>query len=34
LSMMQGSQKFWKHQLPKDKAINEPRINLTFRKIY
>ena len=34
LCMMQGSQKFWKHQLPKDKSINEPRINLTFRKIY
>jgi alkylated DNA repair dioxygenase AlkB len=34
LCMMQGSQKYWKHQLPKDKAINEPRINLTFRKIY
>ncbi len=34
LCMMQGSQKYWKHQLPKDKTINEPRINLTFRKIY
>lgn len=34
LFMMQGSQKYWKHQLPKDKTINEPRINLTFRKIY
>ena len=34
LFMMQGSQKYWKHQLPKDKMINEPRINLTFRKIY
>ena len=33
LCMMQGSQKYWKHQLPKDKTINEPRINLTFRKI-
>ena len=33
LCMMQGSQKYWKHQLPKDKAINESRINLTFRKI-
>jgi alkylated DNA repair dioxygenase AlkB len=34
LCMMQGSQKYWKHQLPKDKAINKSRINLTFRKIY
>jgi alkylated DNA repair dioxygenase AlkB len=34
LCMMQGSQKYWRHQLPKDKAINESRINLTFRKIY
>lgn len=34
LFMLQGSQKYWKHQLPKDKMINEPRINLTFRKIY
>jgi len=30
---MEGSQRFWKHQLPKDKTIYEPRINLTFRKI-
>ena len=34
LCMMQGSQRFWKHQLPKDKTVDIPRINLTFRKIY
>jgi alkylated DNA repair dioxygenase AlkB len=34
LCMMKGSQRFWKHQLGKDKTINAPRINLTFRKIY
>ena len=33
LCMMKGSQRFWKHQLPKDKSIEIPRINLTFRKI-
>jgi alkylated DNA repair dioxygenase AlkB len=26
-------QHFWKHQIPKSKAISTPRINLTFRKI-
>ena len=26
-------QHFWKHQIPKQKKIDEPRINLTFRKI-
>ncbi|MFM7668751.1 MAG: alpha-ketoglutarate-dependent dioxygenase AlkB family protein [Bacteroidota bacterium] len=34
LCMMQGSQRFWKHQLPKDKTVDIPRINLTFRKIF
>ena len=34
LCMMEGSQRFWKHQLPKDKTVEIPRINLTFRKIY
>lgn len=34
LLMMEGSQKFWKHQLPKDKNVYAPRINLTFRKIF
>lgn len=34
LCMMEGSQRFWKHQLPKDKTIEIPRINLTFRKIH
>ena len=34
LCMTQGSQRFWKHQLPKDKTVDIPRINLTFRKIY
>jgi alkylated DNA repair dioxygenase AlkB len=26
-------QHFWKHQIPKQKKINQPRVNLTFRKI-
>lgn len=34
LIMLEGSQIFWRHQLPKDKKLTEPRINLTFRKIY
>jgi alkylated DNA repair dioxygenase AlkB len=34
LCMLQGSQRFWKHQLPKDKSVHLPRINLTFRKIF
>jgi alkylated DNA repair dioxygenase AlkB len=34
LCMLQGSQRFWKHQLPKDKKVNSPRMNLTFRKIF
>lgn len=32
--LMKGStQKHWRHQLPKDPAVNEARVNLTFRKI-
>ncbi len=34
LCMLQGSQRFWKHQLPKDKSVHLPRVNLTFRKIF
>ncbi|GAA4319158.1 alpha-ketoglutarate-dependent dioxygenase AlkB [Pontixanthobacter gangjinensis] len=35
LLIMKGStQEFWKHQLPKTKKVSEPRINLTYRKIY
>ncbi len=34
LIMLEGSQIFWRHQLPKDKKVKESRINLTFRKIY
>lgn len=34
LLMMQGeTQHFWEHQIPKSKKINNPRINLTFRKV-
>ncbi len=34
LLIMGGSlQHFWKHQIPKQPRITEPRINLTFRKI-
>ncbi len=34
LLLMQGAtQHHWQHQLPKSKKIQEPRINLTFRKI-
>ncbi len=32
--IMQGStQKYWRHQLPKDKTVADARVNLTFRKI-
>lgn len=35
LLIMKGkTQHFWKHQLPKTKKKVEPRVNLTFRKIY
>ncbi len=34
LLLMQGTtQTFWKHQLPKTKKVQSPRINLTFRNI-
>jgi alkylated DNA repair dioxygenase AlkB len=34
LLMMTGeSQHQWEHQLPKTKKVNEPRINLTFRRL-
>ena len=26
-------QHFWKHQIPKQKNINDPRVNLTFRQV-
>lgn len=32
--LMKGStQKYWRHQLPKDPTVDEARVNLTFRKI-
>lgn len=35
LLMMKGNtQKYWLHQLPKTTVFKQPRINLTFRKIY
>lgn len=34
LVMMGTTQEFWKHQLPKTKQQVQPRINLTFRKVY
>ena len=35
LLIMKGvTQQFWKHQLPKTRKVDKPRINLTFRKIY
>ena len=34
LLIMRGElQHFWKHQVPKQKTINKPRVNLTFRVI-
>lgn len=34
LLLMEGaSQHHWEHQLPKTKKVNQPRINLTFRKL-
>ena len=34
LLLMEGeSQHYWEHQLPKTKKVQEPRINLTFRKL-
>ncbi|MDR5590887.1 alpha-ketoglutarate-dependent dioxygenase AlkB [Christiangramia sp. SM2212] len=35
LLIMKGTtQEFWKHQLPKSKKVDSPRVNLTFRNIY
>jgi alkylated DNA repair dioxygenase AlkB len=34
LLMKEGSQKYYKHQLPKCKSAKKDRINLTFRTIY
>lgn len=33
LIMQRKIQSFWKHQLPKMKKVQSPRINLTFRMI-
>lgn len=33
LLMAGATQHYWQHQLPKTKMVQEPRINLTFRKI-
>lgn len=33
LVMKGETQQFWRHQLPKDEEITQPRVNLTFRKI-
>lgn len=34
LLVMRGTtQKFWKHSIPKNLSVKEPRVNLTFRKI-
>ncbi len=34
LLVMRGdTQKYWSHQVPKEPAVSEPRINITFRKI-
>ena len=32
LVMMKDTQKYWLHSVPKQKSIQNPRINLTFRK--
>ena len=34
LIMAGQTQKNWRHSLPKSKSRNQPRINLTFRRIY
>ena len=34
LIMAGQTQKYWRHSLPKSKSRNQPRINLTFRRIY
>lgn len=33
LLMKSETQHFWKHQIPKTKKVDQPRINLTFRRI-
>ena len=34
LLVMKGeTQRYWLHQLPKTKKVDQPRINLTFRKL-
>jgi alkylated DNA repair dioxygenase AlkB len=32
LLMMKQTQKFWKHSVPKQKSVSNPRLNLTFRR--
>lgn len=34
LIMAGQTQQYWRHSLPKSKSRNQPRINLTFRRIY
>ncbi|MCV6605099.1 MAG: alpha-ketoglutarate-dependent dioxygenase AlkB, partial [Porticoccaceae bacterium] len=33
LVMAGATQKFWQHQVPKEKAVTAPRINITFRRV-
>jgi len=33
LHMRGDTQRFWKHEVPKSKRVDEPRVNLTFRAI-
>ncbi len=33
LNMKGETQRFWQHQLPKTKKVDEPRVNLTFRRM-
>ena len=32
--MMEPTQKYWKHAIPKRRKVKTARINLTFRKIF
>lgn len=35
LLLMKGeTQKFWKHEISKERRVTEPRVNLTFRKVH
>ena len=34
LFMMEPTQKYWKHAIPKRRKVKTARINLTFRKIF